>query len=87
MSAIHMAALYGQVEAVRELLNHIPSHMKSAYPASEVTCVVKELKISNSFGHFTFFTAFEEKIDHQTPNIISDVFSFSGQVISIVDST
>ena len=36
MSAIHMAALYGEVEAVRELLNHIPSYLKSAYPASEV---------------------------------------------------
>ena len=37
-----MAALYGEVEAVRELLNHVPSHLKSAFPASEATCVVKE---------------------------------------------
>ena len=37
-----MAALYGQVEAVRELLNHVPSYLKSAYPASEATCIVKE---------------------------------------------
>ena len=37
-----MAALYGEVDAVRELLNHVPSHLKSAFPASESTCVVKE---------------------------------------------
>ena len=42
MSAIHMAALYGEVDAVRELLNHVPSYLKSTYPSSEASGVVKE---------------------------------------------
>ena len=37
-----MAALYGEVDAVRELLNHVPSHLKSDFPASEATSVAKE---------------------------------------------
>ena len=43
MSAIHMAALCGKAEALRELLNHVPSHLRSELPASEATSVVKEL--------------------------------------------
>ena len=39
---MHMAALYGEVDTVRELLRHVPSHLKSELPISAQTSVVKE---------------------------------------------
>lgn len=38
-----MAALYGEADAVRELLTHVPSQVRSEFPASMTAAVVKEL--------------------------------------------
>ena len=38
-----MAALYGETEAVRELLIHVPSHLRSVIPASVNSAEIKEL--------------------------------------------
>ena len=40
MGASHLAALYGEVEALRELLTHIPSHLKSELPGDAVSSSV-----------------------------------------------
>lgn len=42
MTALHVAAFYGEVDAMRELLVHVPSHLKSEFPASVATSLIKE---------------------------------------------
>ena len=39
---MHMASLYGEVDTVRELLRHVPSHLKSELPISVETSVIQE---------------------------------------------
>ena len=39
---MHMASLYGEVDTVRELLRHVPSHLKSELPVSVQTSVIQE---------------------------------------------
>ena len=42
MGASHLAALYGEVDVLRELLTHIPSHLKSELPGDLSSSVVQE---------------------------------------------
>ena len=43
MSALHLAALHGEAETVRELLTHMPSLLKSEVPVSVECSVAREL--------------------------------------------
>ena len=40
MTALHMAALFGETDAIRELLTHVPSHLRSELPTSHA--LIKE---------------------------------------------
>ena len=63
-----MAALYGEAESVRELLIHVPSHLRSVYPASMNTAAIAELASEADLTplHLASFSGSDDAVrDHQ----------------------
>ena len=42
LTALHVAAFFGEAEATRELLAHIPANAKSEAPLTQATAIDKE---------------------------------------------
>lgn len=75
MGASHLAALYGEVEALRELLTHIPSQLKSELPGTVSSSVVQEFATEYDLTpiHMASYSGSDDVVIHVHKNPLTAV--------------